>query len=434
MKKFHFIVCFSGLLAISGVQAATFDDIDYNRLKIELGTAIPNGTGVQAAFVESSINGAWIPDPANAQFTGKTFVEKTTGSSGYSAHATSVGRLFFGNTYSTTPAIINIDLYEAINWMTTGFLLSGPNGAPGVSAARVANHSWISDAGNVTSNVEILRHVDYVVSTDEFIQVASSNTTPTTTHLLADSLNAIKVSVPVSAGSVTEALSSIYAAGRARADILAPESTLSGATPRIASAAALLVGHAHSNPTLSSGSGSTTNRNGDTIYNAERSETIKAILMAGADRRTSGNTNPAANPLDITDYRVDVANQTSNGLDKRFGAGQLNIYNSYHILNAGEQNSSEDSGSNISNLGFDYDAAFGGQGGTNGTATYNFTTGAAVGQKLKAALVWNVKISTLDALYNLDLQLIDVTAGNTVVASSTSAIDSTENLWVDLKN
>ena len=65
---------------------------------------------------------------------------------------------------------------------------------------------------------------------------------------------------------------------------------------------------------------STINRNGDTIYNTERTEVIKAALMAGAVRITNNTTGN-----DITDYRIDAANQTLNGLDIRYGAGQLNI-------------------------------------------------------------------------------------------------------------
>jgi len=74
-----------------------------------------------------------------------------------------------------------------------------------------------------------------------------------------------------------------------------------------------------------------------TIYNAERAATIKATLMAGADRVTV-NSLATAN---ITDYRS-AGHQTSNGLDDRFGAGQLNILHSYQILAAGEQNSLEE--------------------------------------------------------------------------------------------
>ena len=268
---------------------------------------------------------------------------------------------------------------------------------------------------------------------------------PSKNHLLSDSFNAITVGLSkVSSGLGTVAIiDSVYTGGRARPDIVAPQGDVSSASPRVASAAALLIGYAN-NDYLNNGSSlstdplltSTTNRNGVVISNAGRSETIKAVLMAGADRNTLGNTNLVYTvPVDITDYRVLVSNQTSNGLDTRFGAGQVNVYNSYHILAAGEQNSAEDepaASGTILNSGFDYDPSFGGQAGSNTTASYNFSTNANPGQKLKASLVWNLNASLNPAvLHNLDLQLVDVTAGG-VVATSNSSIDNTENIWFDL--
>ena len=150
-----------------------------------------------------------------------------------------------------------------------------------------------------------------------------------------------------------------------------------------------------------------------TIYNAERAETLKAALMAGADRET-------ANTLavtDISDYGA-AGFETANGLDSRYGAGQLNIRNSYRILTGSEQNSAEDGGPNgglITARGFDYDALFGGASGSNASASYFFT--AENDQLLRAALVWNVDIAAGDTLAatlrNLDLYLFDLTTGST---------------------
>ena len=61
--------------------------------------------------------------------------------------------------------------------------------------------------------------------------------------------------------------------------------------------------------------------------------------MAGADRVTH---NTAPNPTNVALYRGTVGNQTANGLDRRYGAGQLNVRNSYWIIAGGEQNSTED--------------------------------------------------------------------------------------------
>jgi hypothetical protein len=245
-----------------------------------------------------------------------------------------------------------------------------------------------------------------------------------------------KTSAPTDSGSV--AAGGIYTAGRTKPDIVVPENNASRATPRVASAAALLIDAAHSNPAWSTDPAgiSATNRNGDVIYNAERVEVIRAALMAGASRQTNNSSS-----TDIVDYRVDAADRTANGLDRRFGAGQLNISNSYHIVAAGEQNSVEDfrgGGGLIGAAGFDFDPAFGGYKGSNSTATY-FLTPTAGPARLIASLVWNVTVDGGTAnnfdgsasLYDLDMMLYDVTnaANWAVVASSTSPNENTENLW-----
>lgn len=441
MKKLYSNVLLLSLLSVTSAQAASFDDIGYTRLQTELGVALPDGADVKVSHVEGSFGTAnsYVPDTGLSEFVGKNFTDVTSVPNGVSSHATEVGLRFYGIGSSTSPSITNIDLYHASVWMGANFLRTTEALDPNFTAARVANHSWYSDVG--TLNGEVLRRLDYVVDVDEFIQVVSTSVSPGTADtgpLLSSSFNAI-VTRTIYGNIGTTALDSIYTSGRTRPDLVAPEVTASAAVPRVASAAALLIDYANTTPSLSTdpSAANITNRNGDVISNAARSETIKAVLMAGADRVKWGNTNVTTK---ITTYRVDPAFQASNGLDTRVGAGQLNIYNSYHILAAGEQNSAEDLPGNlgtIANQGFDYDPSFGGASGSNATATYNFTTSANPGQKLKADLVWNLEIlspqnATTGTLYNLDLQLIDVTGGNTVVASSTSTIDNTENIWFDL--
>ena len=212
----------------------------------------------------------------------------------------------------------------------------------------------------------------------------------------------------------------------------------------VASAIALLVETGHGNPGLSTDlvSTATTNRNGDIIYNAERSEVIKAALMAGAERATSNTT-----AADITDYRTDITNQADNGLDSRFGAGQLNIINSYHIIAAGEQNSIDDAtstGGFIGNSGFDYDPSFGGANGSNGSASYFFSTGIDPVQ-LVTSLAWNIDIdggstnnfNDTATLFDLDLFLYDITGAASMndwqlLGSSASQSENTEHLWMTL--
>lgn len=428
------------------------DDVGLTRLKVELGTAMPSGSGVPVTQVEALSNGCYMPDPADGQFTSapaKTLINKTNTSICISSHATGVGRLFYGNLSSLSPGVTAIDVYEALDWVGIGFLEVGVTyagkpiqpfyGWPTVKASpsRVVNHSWVAG----TSGSDALRRLDFVVEADELIQVAALNNGSTNRPIWADAFNAVTVGRSDGVHPRgTSALDADYPAGRTKPDLVAPLTVTSSTTPVLASAAALLV-EVGRDPSLSTEpvQPSTTNRDGVTIRNAERTEAVKAALMAGADRVTA---NPTA--ANLTDYRADPANRSANGLDRRFGAGQINVFHGYHILAAGEQNSAEDDPGGqgvIGWTGFDVDPAFGGSGGTNATASYFFTADDSR-RMLAASLVWNLDIhggtwnnfNGAATLYNLDLSLHDVTdpLHPRLVAGSAGAADNTENLCVPL--
>jgi hypothetical protein len=278
-----------------------------------------------------------------------------------------------------------------------------------------------------------------VVAIDEFIQcIGLINNASINQPLMSSAYNVIAVGKSDGINGIgTTAIDVDYVSGRTRPELVAPKSTSSNATPVVAASAAILMEYGQNNPGLSTDpvETSTSNRDGYTIYNTGRSEVIKAVLMAGSDRSTA-NTSTA----DITDYRIASANQTINGLDSRFGAGQVNVYNSYKIMQAGEQNSDEDlGGGNIGTEGFDYDPSFGGSGDSNTIGSYYFSTGA--NQKmLFATLAWNIEIdggnglnfSGSAELYDLDLYLYDITGNQVLLGSSSSAIDNTETIWIPL--
>jgi autotransporter-associated beta strand protein len=209
-------------------------------------------------------------------------------------------------------------------------------------------------------------------------------------------------------------------------------------TPVVAAASALLVQTAHETPLFSNGSYTPARFPGTTIYHGETSEVVKAALLAGASRLVFNSNDGSA----IVDYREATSRQSNNGLDKRFGAGQLNVYNSISIISGGEQNSLADGGPiSIATAGFDYDSHFGGMSGANGTGTYDFTAGWT-GQTLTATLAWNAKIDiqkvkqndpvNAATVYDLNLSLYDITQTPTLVASSTSPSQNTENIWASL--
>jgi hypothetical protein len=430
------------------------DDIGYTRLAGELTTALADGNGVAVAHVEAqNADGHWMPDAGNSQFAGKTITDKTGGASGTSGHATNVGLKFYGNSSSMTPAVTAIDAYDASDWMGLGFLGYGwryggnpfqpvydIDTSPWTMAApaRVANHSWVGalEEGN---DEDLLRRLDFAAWRDEYIQITPvGNHTGSNSPLLNDAFNSITVGRTDGSHPLgTLALDSVYTADRTCPLIVVPLTSTSGCAPVVASAAALLV-EVGREPDRSTDPAavSTANRNGDEIFNAERLEVIKAAILAGAQRVTYNT----SSTTQITDYRQDGA----NGLDQRYGAGQINVYASYHIVHAGEQNSSQDEPANggaIGATGFDMDPSFGGSGGSNTTGTYAFTP-TADQRRIYAALVWNLHVDGGTAqdyvdtavLYDLNLALYDVTVAGyqRLVAVSSSLKDNTENLWAGL--
>jgi hypothetical protein len=366
----------------------------------------------------------FMPNPSHPEFTGKTITPIFGNASGeFSGHATTVGSLFYGTTGSIAPGVTQIASYEAISWLNS---LSTVFGAATTSPDRVANHSWVNVDGNGAEHGTTLRLVDRQVTVNEYIQVVGLTNGMGNSPLLGGSAyNVVSVGRTDGVhqqGSVAVSGDTLYGAGRTVPTLVAPQGTTSAATPLVAGAAAVLVQAGHEGG-LTLSEGSTTINGVGTIYNAERSETVKAALMAGADRQTA-NTSTDAN---ITDYRS-AGHETANGLDSRYGAGQVNIHNSYRILAGGEQRSFQNGGSDISLFGFDHGVI-----GANQTASYFFT--APSEKTLFASLVWNLDVSndsSLNAtLHDLDLSLYDVT-NNSLVAFSSSTLDNTENLFFDL--
>ncbi len=416
-----------------GQYANWLMDIGYGKLTSEYGGSLATGSNVPVTIVESG----GYPDVNDDRFTpGKTLTPRT-GTLGSTSHATIVGALFFGDSSgfsqrSVAPGIANIDMYNT-SWSSAYFLTPGtigPHTSP--NGSRVATHAY--GEGTTLSN---LSRIDWVVQADDYAQVVGSNLV--SGH--GNGFNSIAVA-PVAGvsgsalnGSVEVSAGTPYVAGRYRPDVTGPRGTTSDAIGATGGIVALLV----SRGKTTTSHHSYTARPGYTVTSGDTSEVIKAALMAGASRFTSGN----LDTVNISNYRS-AGNQTNNGLDKRFGAGLVNVYTSYKIIDAGEQDSNEDGalGQNggISQYGFDYDPAFGGADSSNATATYGFK--ATANGKFAASLVWNLKVagpqgeynnfSSAATLYDLDLKLIDVTAGNAIVQSSASTIDNTENLWVDL--
>ncbi|MFL2484004.1 MAG: hypothetical protein ACJ0KA_06665 [Verrucomicrobiales bacterium] len=261
-------------------------------------------------------------------FRVKTFSESV--SYERSSHSEGVGKRFFGDE-SITSWIPSVDVYAANQWSSQDFLLFGTLLPPLTEESMIQNHSWItygysenSSAAEIDSIVlahnEIIRRFDYAINRDQFIACVGLNNGDSSKvpSILASSYNAIVVGntngshsrggtpsvLGIGSGTVNH-----DGAGRLKPDVVANDNSTSSCTPQVSSAISLLYG-------ISSNLG---------MPNACFPETMKAIIMAGAEK----------------DQLNDWTRSSTKPIDQVYGAGKINVNNSYKILTKGDQSSLE---------------------------------------------------------------------------------------------
>jgi hypothetical protein len=304
---------------------AFLEDIGYNALVSELGSSVPDGAGVGISQIEAPDLGNYAPTTTLPSYSGITFTLKS-GPSGASSHANNFVSPYLFGTSSTSMAqgVTTVDLYEAGNFLFGGYLQQGSTSAPLIETSKVQNHSWIlwSTASEITTNAalatQISRRMDFAIARDNFTAVFGLNNGSSTVipGLMGQTHNGIVVGR--SDGNHSTGATTIDGTGRSKPDIVAPAGATSTSTPIVAAAATLLWSHALDTFALNA---------------AADSRVVKALLMAGATKKDE----------EFSDLwsRTD-----SQPLDAHYGAGELNIYNSYQILDAGPSNASSTSFAN----------------------------------------------------------------------------------------
>jgi hypothetical protein len=415
--------------------------VGFEQLQLVRGAAAPTGNGVAISQVEApegtmaEINngqGRYWPDTDNAEFVaeGDPFsqpVQFIDGSgfanNGESGHATTqVGRYFYGNFFGLAKGANQVTAYDANRWLGDQLHYTAGGNEPATQPFQVQNHSWVGTLQDGTNDKSVLRRFDYVIDRDDVTAVVGSNNnssppSPTQPHpnLMVHSYNAIVVGRTDSRHS-RGTTNSIYGPNRFKPDIVSPAGVTSAATSQVSSAATLI-------RSLVGGT------------DANRSEPTKAILMAGATKQEFATfvepTTSVANPWDRTPTRP---------LDDVFGAGELNVYNSY-LMTVGGQNagSAGSGGSPVDNYGWDYqnrksDSAV-------GDIYYNFFIPAgSTATELSIMLAWNAKITDTnpgapfipsESLQNLDLRLYDSSSAflGSLVDQSVSTVDNVEHIY-----
>jgi hypothetical protein len=376
-----------------------FDEIGLTALQAELGTATPSGQGISILMVEASETGSddrYTPNLADPQLTTKTITDLTGTGVTPSGHSTNVARLLLGTTSGVAPGATDLSIRLSTDFVDR--LLNGGRN-PSTVGQRIMNHSWIGATSSDSSDADLLMRFDHTISRDGvFAAVALKNGSSTAIpKLFAPAFNALTVGLSSGAHSSGTTSNPLYAPGRTGAQIVVPETTTSWAAPRVSAAAALLLETIDLSPSLA---------------NADSPDALRAILMAGASK--------AALPS--------WSNSPTSPLDATYGAGQLDVFNSYHILAAGQQSGDVDL------YGWDRRAS-----PAPGTSSaYNFTL--LPGQslvELSLILTWDVAITDTQAgpnffpswtLADLDLNLLD--ADGQILASSHSKIENIEHLYL----
>ncbi len=401
------------LISAPLVRADYRDDIGHTALVEELGVrglSVPTGAGIVVTQVEAredtdrdgtiETNEGYAPNPADAQFGSVTLNDVSNLGKDPSGHATTVGRNLYGSANSMATGIAQSDIHEADDWLSSGWQSKNPP----TESNPLQNHSWVS----FTTSNKPSRIMDYAVNRDGFLPIAGLYNADFGGQSIPSDIPEIYGSMynGIAVGRSdglhrTGVTSSADGPGRVKPEIVAPPFSFgtrfsSFVTPFVTATAALLLEEAP-------GYGA----------DADEPETIKAILLAAADKT------PFA----------DWDQTSARPIDEKYGAGQLDVYESYWIQRAGEQ----PQGSTIARRGWNFTSIGGG-----GTHAYNFSVPAGFELcNLSALLTWNRSVTQSKqgpnynyspSLANLSLRLKQ---GSGTLQTSDSSVDNLEHIWRD---
>lgn len=400
----------------AAVHGSDFDTIGLTLLRAV--TTNLDGSGVTVAQIEAPVIDSSPPSfevnpvvagiaperftyfvgpPTSAAASSSTFPNSLGSESG---HANAVANFFYGSTGVSTN-VAHVDIYEANYFFETVI--------PTQLAinARIVNQSFISPA-SVSEQRENDSDYDNFAARFNTLFVSGAGNSgvvnpPSTCY------NGISVGAFGGASSVGPTPDN----GRAKPDLVAPAEVTSYSTALVSGAATLLLQAA-----LRGDGGNETNAAADI-------RTLKALLLNGAIK-----------PADWT-------NNYPSPLDRRYGAGVLNVFNSWKQLTGGKQSFVESTsvpsgnahppGDATENIpvrsGWDFNAVSS-SASTDGVNHYYFNVANNFQDRITATatLVWNRQANETN-LNDLNLFLYETISGK-LIGASTSAVDNVEHLYV----
>ena len=378
-----------------------------NLLHVEAGTPVLDVDDVDMdGDTEEEIGRKYTPNPARFVAV-KSFVDAgSSGSLGNDGHSASVGVQIYGLS-GVAPRIGITDSSPIVLQSTNGWInseLSNGGGTPTAQNYDVSNHSYIfrldeSEGFDRTAAENVLQRLDYAINEGNMTTVAG-----TANPLPAGLVQAYNtVNVGLTDGSRNSGLSTLNGEGRNIVHVVVNKSTTSAATAVVSGSAAIL----HQ-----------TGRDTDAI----KQEVIKATLLAGATKE---------------EFNGVWSHTSEQPLDPTFGAGELNVFNSYLIQQAGEIDGAALTPVGTTDFnGWDYEEEL----LIGDDRLYEFSVGAGnVLEELSIALTWNLDVidgtplqeetfTPITQLANLSLELFD--SSGDLIEFSDSDIDNVEHLYL----
>lgn len=380
-----------------------------------------DGTGIRVAQPEASSNTNTLDfqlDPGDGNIAQPlsllTYVS-TLGSAtnfpnsvgAYSGHASQVATYFFGRSTGVATNVSHVDNYDADYFINT--FIDTP--APPDSGARIVNQSFIFGALPVPTQQSVDASYDDAAAAHNtlFVSGAGNGGAVSAPATCYNGLGVAAFGGASSAGPTPDN-------GRCKPDITAPAGFTSFSTPQVAGAAAVLL-----EAGLRGDGGNDTN-------SAAQIQTLKALLLNGAVKPASWT------------------NSISSPLDTRYGAGVLNLFNSYQQLAGGKHAAVEltsvnllaphPPGANPSSIvawsGWSF-ATLSSTPSKDRIHHHYFTLTNALNNAaftVTATLVWN-RQQGQTSLNDLDLFLYDCATSN-LIAQSISGVDNVEHIYTNV--
>lgn len=403
------VLSFPLLLSAPTASASDFETIGAAWLRQVDPTL--NGTGVPVAQAEAGapsweVNPAAVSQPASlfsyscSNGTVNVF-PNSFGSE--SSHADAVASFFYGAFSGVSPGVAQVMNYEANYFINQ--VIASRQSVP----VRIVNQSFAYTALPVTLQQSVDSAYDDVAAQQNVLFVSGAGNSGTIS-VPGTAYNSIAVGAYGGASAVGPTVDN----GRSKPDLTAPGVLTSFSTPLVAGAAAVLLQAA----TREAGGAGTATMASDI-------RTLKALLLNGAVK-----------PADWT-------HSASAPLDTRYGAGILNLLNSWHQLTAGRvawiesgqvthdgEHPPGSAAGNVPSLtGWDLNS-LASTVNKDGVNHYYFSASAAGGAPLTftATLTWN-RQANQNSIDDLDLFLVN-TLDHSLLGASTSRVDNVEHLFV----